>query len=280
MTRRPRISTRWFVLPLALWALCACVSAAWLWQIGEYRSGASTRALYDSGTKAAMKNDLARAAVDLRRAQRIAPGILPLGDSLGHRIDSNLAEVRRRVAQSARPDPESSAEVPPGDGTTVSAAVQNNDSRSKSDRALALVRAVPLPARFWLAAAAVGLLVSLAAARSLRVASGARAWPRAMPMVTGGFVAAAAAAFAVIDRVHDVREPEAVLMRAEVPRTGPDDLTYPPAATFALPAGTELLVRGRNEDGRWTRVVPLDGQPSADTAAGMWLPSAAIERID
>ena len=84
-----------------------------------------------------------------------------------------------------------------------------------------------------------------------------------------------------MDKVHDARQQEAVLMRAEVPRTGPDDLTYPPVATSAWPAGTELVIEAADESGRWVRVVAsdLDG-PIAHSNAGAWLPRSAIAKID
>lgn len=279
--RSPRIAESWRFLPLITWVAIAAVVAVLLWQSGGFRSDADARALYDSGTRAAMTGDLPRAVLDLRAAQRVTPGLLPSHDSLAARIDGNLAEVRARVAARADAGSQNDAGERVQTPAASSSVMNISAERAAGDRALALVRSVPLAARVYLAAALLGLLIALAAMRQFNSAAGRAVSPGAAPVLMAIAATIAAAAFAGADLLFDARHAEAVLTRTEVPRTGPDDLTYPPAAAAAFPAGFEVLVLGQSEDGRWVRVskrnAPQMSSQSAETA--LWLPRSATERI-
>lgn len=286
-----RISPKWAIVPLLVWAICAVMVVAALWGQGAFRAPFNATAQYDSGTRAAIAGDYARAVLELRRAQRITPGLLPFAGSLSARIDANLAEVRARVAVArTTSDPTlaatSSPEVPSATSTsTRSTLAPDADRRSLPDRMLAAVRAIPWGARATASGLLIALLVALAAMRSFCVAAGVRTRPRAVVVSAVGLLALFASAMAAIDRVLDARAVEAVLLRQEVPRSGPDDLTYPPASAAAFPAGSEFLILSANEDGRWVRVAHVEALGStralgSSPAAPMWLPRSAIERID
>jgi hypothetical protein len=286
-----RVSPKWVIVPLLVWAVFAAIALVALFGQGAFLSSLNATARYDSGTRAAMAGDHARAVLELRRAQRVTPGLLPLAASLSARIDANLAEVRTRVA-SARvtPDPSlagtSSSEAPGATtASTRSAITPEFAGRSLPDRMLAAVRAIPWGARATAAALLISLLVSLAAMRSLCVAAGARVRPGMTVVFAVGLLAILASAIALIDRVLDARRVEAVLLRQEVPRSGPDDLTYPPASAAAFPAGSEFLILAANEDGRWVRVVHVEALGTtrslgSNPAGPMWLPRSAIERVE
>lgn len=286
-----RISPKWAIMPLLVWAVFAAIALATLFGQGAFRAPLNATARYDSGTRAAIAGEHARAVLELRRAQRVTPGLLPLAGSLSARIDANLAEVRTRVA-SARvtPDPSlagtSSSEAPGATtASTRSTLAPELVGRSLPDRVLAFVRAIPWGARVTASALLISLLVSLAAMRSLCVAAGARVRPGMTVVFAVGLLAILSSAIALIDRVLDARTVEAVLLAPQVPRTGPDDLTYPPASAAEFPAGSEFLILSANEDGRWVRVVHVEALGStrslgSSPAGPMWLPRSAIERVD
>ncbi len=267
--RTPRIAPAWSMLPLALWLLATVLACVLLARAGAFTHPVSARDLYDSGTRAALAGDHARAVLDLRRAQRLSPGLLPIGEALGARIDHNLAEVRRRIAQPGSQVPTSASPSPTERGT--------GSDRPFSDRLLAFVRAASFPLRLAAAASLCGLALSLLAVRALRVAAGLPAHPRQSIVIAAFLTAFAAGVFAVADQYADSRTVEAVLVAEATPRSGPDDLLYPPASTAAWPAGTEVVIRGVDTDGRWLRVAPANAP--LNTAAAYWLPRAALEPV-
>jgi len=281
-----RISTKWAMLPLIVWLIVSAVAITALSRRGDFRSPADATSLYDSGTRAAQGGDHARAVLDLRRAQRLTPGLLPVGGSLAARLDGNLTEVRARIAAAPSspgdsPDPSDPAAAPP----PQQAASATTIDRPASDRILAAVRMVPWPARVATTAVLLGLLIALAAMRAFCIAAGMSPRPPRFTLAMFTIVALLAACFSAADRVLDSRRVEAVLLQPEVARSGPDNLTYPPAVAAAFPAGTEFLILGANEDGRWVRVAHVASPRFAAAASTrsvqpLWLPRNLIEQVD
>ncbi|MBX3403439.1 MAG: hypothetical protein KF699_08520 [Phycisphaeraceae bacterium] len=275
-------SRAWAWTPVVLWTACVVVAAVISRESFVCDARERAAAHYDAGTRAAMVGDLGRAVLELRRAQSLHAPWWGDADALGERIDGNLLEARRRVAGSVG----SAGEVS-GAGEGSNAVVSPvAGERSASDRALAHVRSVPRPARVALAAGAAGLACALCATRLLARGSGAR--HVAIPQWSPWLAASAAVAFAcaaVTDEVVDARRAEGVLVRLILPRQGPDDLTYAPAAVAPIPAGAEVRVVARTSDGLWARIGPShDG--SAGRAAGHgssgglgWVPATAVELV-
>jgi hypothetical protein len=289
--RTARVSRWWSALPLAVWCVCAVGAVAALYVSGAFRVQPTAADLYDSGTRAAIAGDLPRAIIDLRRAQRISGGLLPLAGSLSARIDSNLAEARARVAAARVTEGQESEATPrlttdAADSPRPGSLKTAGDHRPTSDRVLAITRAVPISVRAAAATMLLALLIAIAAMRSFSVAAGMQPRPRPLVAAAVALAAALAAGFAFVDRIADSRQVEAVLLRAEVPRSGPDDLTYPPALAAAFPAGTELLILGKSENDRWVRIARAGSNTPASSAAtgtsvdsAMWIPRSAIELI-
>lgn len=279
-----RIPATWSFAPLIAWAVTAGIAAVVLWNAGGFRSDLDARQRYDSGTRAAMAGDLPRAVIELRAAQRFTPGLLPMRGSLAARIDGNLAEVRARVAVTPPASVASDAPartIAASSGGASAKPLRLEAERSVGDRALAAVRSVPTAMRAYAAAVLLGLAAAFAAVRQFRAAAACPVWPGRAAVAVSMLLAFCAAGVAVVDRVLDARHVEAVLIRAEVPRTGPDDLLYPPAAAAAFPAGSELVIRAESQDRRWVRA----GRPTRAAASegggepGFWFPRSAVEII-
>lgn len=270
----------WAWTPLVLWAVCVVVAVVWSRGSFVFDAGARAASHYDAGTRAAMSGDLGHAVLELRRAQALHAPWWRDADALGDRIEGNLREARRRVAAAAVGAGE--GVVPGADSATVEARGQG---RPLGEVALAYVRSVPLSARIATAAAAAGLAFALGASRLLaRGAAGSRsARPPPWSPWLAACLAAALAGVAAVDGVVDARRGETVLVRAVLPRQGPDDLTYAPAAAVALPAGSEARVVGRTTDGLWVRLAPSreSGPGGVATAAGGlgWAPASAVEMV-
>ncbi len=284
MNRMGLVSARWSLFPLPIWAACVCATLVFLWSGGRLERTAGPRDLFDAGTHAAIRGDVVQAVVNLRSAQRISPGLLPIGaiPTLTDRIDANLAEVRARV-DAARQRVPADGEVGAGPAQPVRTGPgvsENLSTRPLSDRLVAALRAVPWMVRLWSAGALTGLLVTLAAMRSFRVAAGLRPLPGVRVLLCAAVAASAAVVFATVDRVVDARRIEAVLVRPEISRTGPDDLTHPPSVQTAWPVGTEFLILGVSDDGRWARVRRADSPRLGDAAvATHWVPVRSLECI-
>jgi len=268
-----RISIHWALTPAIAWAIGTGLLLAITWRQGGFRAHEDAQALYDSGTRAALTGDWASAVLDLRRAQRITPGLLPLADSLALRIDANLDEARRSVAAARADQASPRPAAPPPAGESSSA----TNSRPFSDRLLAAARAVPLALRVLIAASLAGLVLTLVAIRAFRVAAGAPKRPSGAVTLLVALMAALAGAIAAVDLLADRQRNEAVLLRAELLRTGPDDLTYPPVTPTPLPPGTEVLLGKPTNDGRWVRVRLRTG--AATTHPAGWLPRSAVEEV-
>lgn len=276
------------LVPLVLWA--ACIAAAGIWSRDSmvFDSRERAAAHYDEGTRAAMAGDLGRAVLELRRAQALHAPWWRDAEALGARIDGNLHEARRRVrATPAGADDAGGAGSAAGvrsSSATISTA--ESDPRAMSDVALAYVRSVPRSTRVALAAALAALACALGASRLL--ARGARAGSAAVPRWSPWLAAAVAVALACaagVDRFVDARRAEAVVVRPVLPRQGPDDLTYAPAAVAPLPAGAEVRIVARTADGLWVRVAPsfasgAGGAAPAEPSGRLgWVPAAAVEQV-
>lgn len=283
-------SRAWAWVPLVLWTVCVVVAAASAHESFVFDACERAAAHYDAGTRAAMAGDLGRAVLELRRAQSLHAPWWRDADALGARIDGNLLEARRRVAESvgsagagAGAGEISVAAVGPAAGAPADGAAR---VRSASDRALAFVRSVPQTARIALAAAAAGLACALAASRLLARNAGNR--PAVAPRWSPWLAASAAVALAcaaIADEVVDSRRAEGVLVRPVLPRQGPDDLTYAPASLSPLTAGAEVRIVKRTSDGLWMRIGPSQGGSAGRGAGYMpsgglgWVPATAVEPV-
>lgn len=273
-------ASAWAWTPPVLWVVCVVVAVVWSRESFVFDAGARAAGHYDAGTRAAMSGDLGRAVLELRRAQAMHAPWWRDADALGDRIEGNLREARRRVAAAAVGAGEGVA--PSADPATVEGRGQG---RPLGEVALAYVRSVPIFVRIALAAAAAGLAFALGASRLLArgTADSRSARPPPWSPWLAACVAAAFAGIAAVDGVVDARRGEAVLVRAVLPRQGPDDLTYAPAAAVALPAGSEARVIGRTADGLWVRLAPTrqsgtGGVATAAAGAG-WAPASAVEMV-
>lgn len=232
------------------------------------------RVLYNRALASLSLGDAGSAIIDLRRADALAPGRLE--------IARELAAARSRLAEQTAPA-----------STTMHAAALAPTVASDHDAGQI--------ARAWLLRVSPGTAIAaaLVAAGAAWFSLTARLFVRRGP-IRGTLTAAAAAGFAlgfvalsafgIRQRIAPASAEIVIAADSCLPRQGPDELAYPPAALAGrsvLPRGTELVVleaRGLPDQPgtiTWLRVGPREqpGAAHATETSSAWIPASAAAWI-
>jgi tetratricopeptide (TPR) repeat protein len=200
--------------------------------------GASAALMYNIGSASLLAGEHGDAVLWLKRAARLAPND---GDIL-----ANLASAREKV------------------GSALS--VRAKDSLLEQ---LTIIEFVPASARFWIAAAGLGGMWTLALWRVWTVPGGS--WRPSRLAVAAFGAAGVLAAGSLVPREMRLREAsEAVVMNETTGRAGPDAGAYEAKPASPLKAGTE--VRVVEERGGWVLVDLGDGTTT-------WVEGKGVERV-